>query len=171
MKKIRFFSIVCLLALIIGSLAGCQQEENGMNNVGNGGTQSEYVDLGLPSGTKWKISNENGNGSGYYTYDEAIEAFGDKVPTKEQLEELRVHCKWEWQYNVGYKITGQNGNYIVLSAADRNGSVDNVGYLGYYWSSTPYDSEFAWYINFSSYTVGWDADERYFKQSVRLVQD
>ena len=178
MKKLRFFSMVCLLALVIGSLAGCQQEENGTNNGNNSGndgsTQTGYVDLDLPSGTKWKASNETGNESGYYTFDEAVTAFGDKLPSKEQLEELRVHCTWEWQYNVGYKVTGQNGNYITLPAAGRlhsDGNVSDVGYFGNYWSSTPYDSQFAWYINFSSSSVGWDADERYFKQSVRLVQN
>ena len=41
-----------------------------------------YVDLGLPSGTYWKESNE----SGFYNYDNAVSKFGDKLPTKEQLE-------------------------------------------------------------------------------------
>ncbi|HJJ45480.1 MAG TPA: hypothetical protein O0Y17_00165 [Methanocorpusculum sp.] len=45
-----------------------------------------YVDLGLPSGTLWKDKNESG---GFYTYDEAMKAFGNNLPTMEQFEEPR----------------------------------------------------------------------------------
>lgn len=40
----------------------------------------EYVDLGLPSGTMWKLFIEDG----YYTFDRAVEKFGSNLPTKEQ---------------------------------------------------------------------------------------
>lgn len=52
----------------------------------------EYADLGLPSGTLWAESNEEG----YYTFDEAVEKYGNSLPTREQLEELKSHCQWEW---------------------------------------------------------------------------
>ena len=48
-----------------------------------------YVDLGLPSGTLWRNSNEGGDYA-RYTYDEAISRFGNKLPTKQQLEELKA---------------------------------------------------------------------------------
>ncbi len=56
---------------------------------------TQYVDLGLPSGTKWKSVNEAGDENGFYTYDEAIKAFGNKLPTKKQ-------CKaWGLYFNSG----------------------------------------------------------------------
>ncbi|MCQ2271186.1 MAG: hypothetical protein MJZ72_00120 [Bacteroidales bacterium] len=59
MKKILLLSVLCLFALQIKA--------------------QEYVDLGLPSGTKWKDKNE----SGFYDYDAAVRSFGSKLPTKE----------------------------------------------------------------------------------------
>lgn len=118
-----------------------------------------YIDLGLPSGTFWKNANEGGNDA-FYTYDEAVNKFGEQLPTIEQLEELENLCKWEWttQNRVnGYKITGPNGNSIFLPAAGYriySGDVHEVGYIGAYLSSTPYDSEFAWYLGFDSSGVG-----------------
>ena len=72
----------------------------------------KYIDLGLPSGTLWVDTNEEG----YYTFDDAVEKYGNCLPTKEQLEELKTQCQWEWT-GAGYKVTGPNGNSIVLSAA------------------------------------------------------
>ena len=48
-----------------------------------------YTDLGLPSGTIWK----NFNATGFYTYDEAVSQFGNRLPTKEQWEELKAECQ------------------------------------------------------------------------------
>ncbi len=192
MKKLRFISMICLLALFVASLAGCKKEDvnNNGNNNGNGGSggggsaQTGYVDLGLPSGTKWKASNETkDNGDVYYTYDEAVSTFGDKLPTKEQCEELKNNCTWEFQSNDGckYKVTGANGNYIVLPAAGRRycgGDVNDVDYLGCYWSSTPFNSEYAWYLVFDSLLfsdgsryVGMLDGYRCYGFAVRLVQD
>ena len=44
-----------------------------------------YVDLGLPSGTLWGTTNEDG----LYDYDSAVKKFGSKLPMKEQLVELK----------------------------------------------------------------------------------
>lgn len=129
-----------------------------------------FVDLGLPSGTLWRDRNEEG---GFYTYEQAMNKFGDKLPTKEQLEELKNKCSWSWTGS-GYKITGPNGSSIVLPASGYrgcNGSVNGVGSRGYYWSSTPYGSDNAWYLYFDSGGVGMGNIERCRGQSVRLVQD
>ena len=173
MKKLRFISMMCLLALFVVSLTGCKKEENNTNN-GGGSNQADYVDLGLPSGTKWKDSNENGNGTGFYTFDEAVSAFGEKLPTKEQCEELKNNCTWELQNNGGYKVTGANGNSIVLPAAgfrSCGGDVYSVGSYGYYWSSTPLDSEYAWFLNFGSDYVSMGDYQYCYGFAVRLVQD
>ena len=128
-----------------------------------------YVDLGLSSGTLWKDKNENG----FFTYDEAVSRFGSKLPSKEKFEELKSECKWEWNGS-GYKVTGPNGNSIVLPASGSrlcDGSVYRVGSPGYYWSSTPKDSDYAWYLDFTSGGVYVYNTSRCAGQSVRLVQD
>ena len=146
--KLLFFSLMCLMAL-------------GLN-------AQEYVDLGLPSGTLWKDKNE----SGFYDYDAAMRTYSNSLPTKEQLEELENSCQWTWTGS-GYKVVGPNGNYIVLPAAGRrdcDGNVNYVGTSGYFWSSTPYGSEDAWYLYFGSSLVGMLYYYRCSGQSVRLVQ-
>ncbi|MBQ4376349.1 MAG: hypothetical protein II793_01475, partial [Bacteroidales bacterium] len=92
-----------------------------------------YVDLGLRSGTWWRNQNEEG---GFYTYEQAMNKFGDNLPSKEQFEELKSACRWTWNGS-GYKVTGPNGNSIVLPAAgyrDCSGCVSYVGSNGNYWS-------------------------------------
>lgn len=131
---------------------------------------SEYIDLGLPSGTLWKEANETDK---YYTYEEAVNRFGDKLSTKEQMEELKDKCQWNWTGS-GYKVTGPNGNSIFLPAAGSrfcDGDVIGVGSYGYYWSSTPSGSELAWYLVFDSGGVRMGSDDRCYGRSVRLVQD
>ena len=130
-----------------------------------------YVDLSLPSGTLWNNSNEGGDYA-LYTYDEAINRFGNQLPTKYQLEELQNKCRWSWTGN-GYKVTGSNGNSIILPAAgyrDCDGDVNDVGTGGTYWSSTPYGSGDAWGLAFGSGGVGMCVRNRCSGRSVRLVQ-
>ena len=134
------------------------------------GLAQEWVDLGLLSGTLWKNSNEEG---GFYTYDEAVNEFGGKLPTDAQVEELRSKCQWEWMGN-GYNVKGANGNKIFLPAAGyRNcdGSVDYVGSVGGYWSSIPSGSDNAWDLDFNSGEVYVGSNFRCYGLSVRLVQD
>ena len=130
------------------------------------------VDLGLPSGTLWKNANEGGDYA-RYTYDEAVSRFGNKLPTEQQLEELKNKCTWTWTGN-GYKVTGPNGNYITLPAAGCrycNGYVGGVGTNGGYWSSTPTDSGNAWSLLFNKGGVTMGGEYRCYGYSVRLVQN
>ena len=144
----------------------------------NGGNVNDvWVDLGLPSGTKWKNANEvNAADAEYnfYTYDEAVAAFGDALPTGEQLKELKDSCQWTWNGS-GYTVTGPNGHSIVLPAAGfRNnlGGVYHVGSHGFYWSSTPNGPTDAWCIHFLSGAVNMDFDSFCgYGHSVRLVRD
>ena len=129
-----------------------------------------FVDLGLPSGTLWKDKNEEG---GFYTYEQALNKFGDRLPTKEQFEELKSKCQWSWTGS-GYKVTGPNGNSISLPAAGYrlcSGGVGSVGSYGGYWSSTPSGSDDAWYLIFNSGSVYMVDNRRCYGRSVRLVQD
>lgn len=130
-----------------------------------------FVDLGLPSGTLWKNQNEGGDNA-RYTDDDAMDKFGNKLPTKQQLEELDNKCTWTWMGN-GYRVTGPNGKSITLPAAGlRNirGDVRYVGGVGNYWSSTPYDSGGAWYLYFDPNGAIMSYG-RYVERSVRLVQN
>ena len=132
----------------------------------------QYVDLGLPSGTLWNAKNEGGDHT-RYTYDEAISNFGSKLPTKEQLQELRDKCTWTWTGS-GYKVVGPNGNSIYFPAAGSsncNGDVRYVGSSGNYWSSMPHGSDDAIGLHFGSGTVFMYYTTRCVGQSVRLVQD
>ena len=150
MKKVFSLCLICLLA--VSAMA----------------QNSVWVDLGLPSGTLWKSTNEKGI---YYTYDEAVSQFGDNLPSGEHFEELKAFCTWEWN-GKGYVVTGDNGNSIILHAAGyRNcdGGVDYVGTFGIYWSSTPGAST-AWSLYFDSDEVAMDRSDRCNGHSVRLVQ-
>jgi uncharacterized protein (TIGR02145 family) len=149
MKKLLLLSVMCVMALIMNA--------------------QSFVDLGLPSGTKWETQNQ----TDLYTYDQAESKFGNRLPTKDQWEELKAECQWTWNGS-GYKVVGPSGNSIVLPAAGYricDGSVIFVGSDGNYWSSTPDGSEYAWYLYFSSSKVSMDLNRRCGGHSVRLVQD
>ncbi len=96
--------------------------------------------------------------SGNAQYDAATANWGGswRMPTKDEMQELLDNCEWEWtQVNgvYGSKVIGPNGSCIFLPAAGgRYGtSLGKDGYDGYYWSSTPYDSnDFnAYYLYFN----------------------
>ena len=139
--------------------------------------QKGFVDLGLPSGTLWKNLNETNpnDDHDFYTYDEAVKKYGDQLPTKAQLRELKDKCTWTWDTRKkGYNLVGPNGNSIFLPAAGRRncgGYVNCVGSLGYYWSSTPRGSDRAWSLLFNSGGMGMGSYSRCYGRSVRLVQD
>ena len=151
MKK--YFSLLLVLAMC---LAAC-----------DGKKSDEFVDLGLPSGTKWKAVNEEG----FYDYDKAVNKYGASLPSKEQLRELKDCCVWEWN-GEGCVVKGPNGNSITLPAAGvcSYGELYEDGDTGFYCSSTPYGSDGAWGLYFGSGEVGMDDIGRCEGHSVRLVQ-
>ena len=121
----------------------------GQNSYGQGSSSASsssnrvvpqgYVDLGLPSGTLWKATNE----SGLYDYDTAVSRYSDKLPTIEQWIELTEYCTW-LRDGTKLKFVGANGNFILLSAMGTrfcSGVVEGVGSFGEYWSSMPSGSE------------------------------
>lgn len=164
MKKLLFFSMMCLMALSVCTQLGCGKDDE---------VNSEaYVDLGLPSGTLWKASNE----SGYYDYYSAIETFGIKLPTTEQFGELISYCTYSWdsERKGANFVSTVNGKSIFLPAAGGSGCDDDmnrVGSYGYYRSSTPDGLGSGWYLFLSTGIVGMYNGYMCNGQSVRLVQN
>lgn len=113
--------------------------------------ETEYIDLGLPSGTLWAIDNEDG----YYSYQEAINTFGENnLPKLTDFAELYDYCTWKWDdKSKSMIVIGPNSNYITLPALGyRFGSSSElygVGYHGHYWSVTP-SSNNAYNLSFYS---------------------
>ena len=74
-----------------------------------------FVDLGLPSGTKWSSDYmKDGDNKEYLPYGRAQSL---SIPTKEQWEELCDICKWEYSINNAYNLfearcVGPNGNAL-----------------------------------------------------------
>lgn len=113
-------------------------------------------------------SNYNRNNSDTYeremqdigtnpSYDVARAKWGStwRLPTKEEMKNLKKKCKWEWTTQGGHKgmrVTGPNGNSIFLPAAGfrRKDTLFNVGENGDYWSSTPdeYNTNSSWRLDF-----------------------
>jgi hypothetical protein len=170
---ILLITAIALGALYMGQTGSAEDDYVAVDTVDEayvdsetGASQQLYVDLGLPSGTLWKKCNEEG----YYNFHEAVKAFGDSLPTVEQLKELKNKCTWEWRKN-GFVITGPNGKSIFLPAAgyiEVGGNQKGVDTTGSYWAG---DSEYAWYIYFYSGGIGMDRfASSYRSRAIRLVR-
>ena len=111
-----------------------------------------YVDLGLPSGKLWATENVKIGTKSHFSFDEAVKLFGEHLPSKEDWKELFDNCKCKWEKErKGFTVTGPNGNSIFLPAAGYRYStgVDDVGSSGNYWSSSVYDADHAYHVNFN----------------------
>ena len=114
----------------------------------------EYVDLGLPSGTRWATTNVgamkcNQNGL-HFTFEHAKtdgQWGGDwRMPGIPEYQELLRVCQWEWTkegVSQGYMVTGPNGNKLFLPAAgyikpDGSFAGGLTGQLAGYWTSEGY---------------------------------
>lgn len=152
MKKIFLLGVICLMTLSASA------------------QKTEYVDLGLPSGTLWKSKNEKGK---YYTYEKAMRKFGSQMPTRGQFAELKAYCTWTWNGS-GYTVTGNNGNYIVLPAVGYRtdyGRLKFVGTDGFYWSSNPCGEFYVWILCFGSRDIDISNFGIFSGLSVRLVKN
>ena len=78
----------------------------------------EFVDLGLPSGTKWstKLLGKD-DFADYYAY---ADAASFELPTIEQVEELANYCRWQADRSssgltfLGATCIGKNGKQIYI---------------------------------------------------------
>ena len=101
-----------------------------------------------------------------------------RMPTREQQDELRESCTWNWTTLNGVngcQVTGPNGNTIFLPAAGYR-KVDILyadGTNGYFWSQTiyPYTSFGAYYLRCFPENIGWDYTRRSTGFTVRAVRN
>ena len=82
----------------------------------------EYIDLGLPSGTKWSSDYEHTDSElMYLPYSVASNL---NIPTEEQFEELVNNCKW-------LKMADSNGSFTGFTIVGLNGKNIFLGCTGY----------------------------------------
>ena len=97
-----------------------------------------------------------------------------RMPSREQMRELREKCSWEWikRNNMnGYLVTGPNGSSLFLPAAGDSYSAPNS--QGNYWSRTlgSYsDPTTAVCLHFNSQWTYFDGDVRSYGYPVRAVR-
>ena len=95
-------------AYLAGYNAGYQDGYNKVvkDSVSEG---SEFVDLGLPSGTLWSsdyVKDDNGNAI-YVSQENSADY---EIPTYEQFKELMDECKWDQKT----EKNGQNGEITII---------------------------------------------------------
>jgi hypothetical protein len=93
---------------------------------------TEYVDLGLPSGTLWAVDYEKERGKVLYAPFDKAEKSG--IPSVEQWKELMNCCKWEYtlcgaslEYIKEALCVGPNGNvlkFIPMGKINTNSPID-----------------------------------------------
>jgi hypothetical protein len=132
---------------------------------GETSTKSDYSSSNCPTyGLSYSELQSQGyiDSEGNLTaqYDAATANWGGswRMPTYDELKELRDNCTWRWttQNGVkGYKVEGPNGNSIFLPAAGyRDGSsLYRAGSRGDYWSSTPHE----YFGDYNAYSLLFDS--------------
>lgn len=146
---------------------------------------SKFYNVGYPELKGMGVIDSDGNLTA--KYDVATIEWGGKwrMPTKEELIELRNQCTWiptTLNDVKGYQVTGPNGNSIFLPSAGYYNHTENdagshglinVDSHGYYWSSTLYSGgASAWGLDFPFYSpneIG--SFHRYFGFTVRPVME
>lgn len=117
-----------------------------------------------------------GDNIGGTQYDVVHTVFGSSwtLPTKDEMDELRTKCDWVWTTEngiKGYKVFGDNGNYIFLPAAGyKTTSLRYSGTNGYYITATQYKTNYyAYDLEFTSSKRTSNYMSRCYGGSVRAV--
>ena len=96
-----------------------------------------------------------------------------RMPTYEEMKELKEKCTWTWMDNYkGFIVTGPNGKNIFLPASGHfQMDIYLAGTVGYYWSGSLNSSNprSAYYLYFSRSGVYVDSEKRCYGHSVRPV--
>lgn len=107
-------------AYIDGYRDGYKDRENEIP-MSHSGNETEYIDLGLPSGTLWATDYEKSDGERLYlSYGQTK---GLKLPTEEQWKELFEQCKYVHHEESGWlskiEFAGPNGNILTIEATGK----------------------------------------------------
>ena len=103
---------------------------------------------------------------------------GGRMPSLEQIQELKYNCTWQWTQRNGVNGqlgTGPNGNTIFLPAAGNrwDESLYDAGSDGYAWSRTLYSSSpgsaYGLYFRSGNWRY-WGSSYRYYGHTVRAVR-
>lgn len=99
-----------------------------------------------------------------------------RMPTKEELMELKEKCLWTWITqgdNAGYKITGLNGCSIFLPAAGRRDGQASFysGINGEYWGATQTIIDYSAFYLYLKFYIDQTHYLRYYGRSVRPVTE
>lgn len=107
-------------------------------------SRTEFVDLGLPSGTLWAADYEHDDeGIIYLPYGEAERM---NLPTEEQWKELSTHCRWDYEIDGAFDLCnvtclGPNGKTINFKRTGRKtvaGDCDS--WEAFFWIADPNSS-------------------------------
>ena len=153
-------------------------------------TTDEWVDLGLPSGLLWANCNIGattpGGAGDYYSWNDAVTmdfatefGSGVRMPTAGEFQELKENTRTWWvkvDGVYGCMFTAANGNSLFLPAAGLRATDHSVCYFGsdgFYWSSTPIDSDESRCLVFSpGHGIDcYDFNYHFSCYSLRLVRD
>ena len=93
--------------------------------------ETEFVDLGLPSGTLWSSDYvKDDNGKVIYVTQENNAAY--EIPTYEQFKELMDECKWEQKSEKNWTESGFYYWYELAICLGPNGNKITFEKTGYY---------------------------------------
>ena len=101
-----------------------------------------------------------------------------RMPSNEQMEELRTKCTWQWKTNNGvngYLVKSKsNGASLFLPVTNYYsiGQIHYASYLGYYWTRTLHTTPYKAYYLFFYYSSNLECTygERYSGFAVRAVR-
>ena len=133
---------------------------------------NKHQKLNLPSGRLWATENA----PGFYTFDEAVDTFGELLPKGSAMVELieESTCIWNDEKK-GLDITGPNGSTIFLPAAGYTWGSPDVKAKddeGNYWTRMPYSQTNARNLYFTSGGVyPLDGNHRSYGFSVRPCRE
>ena len=99
-----------------------------------------------------------------------------RMPTRSEIQELIDKCSWEWVHQgdqIGYTVTGPNGNSIFLPVVGCKDDKANDGFAGNYWSSSlsMEDSPvYAYRLHFNKFGIDCGEKQRINGLAVRPVR-
>lgn len=170
-------------AYLAGYNAGYQDGYNKVvkDSVSEG---TEYVDLGLPSGTLWSSDYvKDDNGKVIYVTQENNAAY--EIPTYEQFKELMDECKWEqkseknWTESGFYYwhewaiCLGPNGNKITFEKTgyyEATDSLTRTSEIFFWLNNKEYFHNNCASITFNSLNIGSEKMFSGYKLPIRLVK-